>query len=110
MEIKRRIYFLHTLILGANFLFQLLYELALLTWVVIDKTDSKPSHNTLIFLATCELGVSTTSVFTGILLCYMMDRMTDKPEENFVEPVLARKVPFFVHLTAIKLLNDYLVN
>ena len=82
MEIKRRIYFLHTLILGANFLFQLLYELALLTWVVIDKTDSKPSHNTLIFLATCELGVSTTSVFTGILLCYMMDRMTDKPEEN----------------------------
>ena len=40
-----------------------------------------------------------------------MDRITDKPEDNFfTEPVLARKVPFFVHLTAVKLLNDYLTN
>ena len=91
-------------------MFELLYEIALLTWVLIDKTNRKPSHDTLIFLAICELGVSTSNVFVGFLLCYMIDRITDKPEENFIEPVLARKVPFFVHLSAVKLLNDYLTN
>ena len=42
----------------------------------------------------------------------MMDKMTDrtKDRERFIEPILNKAVPFFVHLASIKLLNEHLMH
>ena len=61
----------------------------------------------LILLAVFTILYNTFSVFLGLLLFYMVDKMTHPVADEYYDPVMKRQVPFFVYLANCKLAIEY---
>ena len=84
-----------------------MYEIFFLIWLG-DPLDDSLSMKTIIICSMCELILNITNAAVLTLMGYMMNKMTEIPEENYIEPITNKKVPFIVHLASIKLVNDFL--
>jgi len=62
----------------------------------------------LLYAVFFELVYNITNAFTGLLFCYMMDKMTEIDKEAHIEPIMRQEVPFFVFIGSVKLLQDFL--
>ena len=61
-------------------------------------------------LAASELCYNLSSVFLGLFLFRIMDKMTSEVQEEYFDPVLKRHVAFFVYLSNCKLIHEYIDN
>ena len=107
LQLKNRLYNTHVSILSLYWLGWALYESSytLFEWdehYVPGKADTK-----LILLAVFTILYNTCSVFLGLLLFYMVDKMTQPVADEYYDPVMKRHVPFFVYLANCKLAIEF---
>ena len=108
MKLHKTLKLLHLIVLGLMLSLSSVYELSYIIWKHITDDTTTQSTGTLLFLAIIELLCNMCNVYAVILLGYMMDKITDKFEEDFLEPILHLEVPFFVRLASVKLMNKHL--
>jgi len=100
-----RLMALHIAVLTSFAVLSTIYDIMCLVYV---SDHYVASHDVQVFLAVLQLTSNIANVSTFLLLGYMMDKMTDIETEDFIEPILKKQVPLFVHLASYKLLNNHL--
>ena len=88
------------------FVFWSLYEISYELWAChnyLIKSDER-----LILLAVTTFCFNVFSVFLGVLLFYMVEKMTQPVQDEYYDPILKRHVPFFVYLANCKHVIEYI--
>jgi len=76
---------------------------------MLDGNDKRGiTDATLRTLSAIELIFNVSSVFLGIYLFYMIDKMSEKVTDENYDPILKRNVPFFVFLGNCKLVAEHI--
>jgi len=94
--------------LSLYFFFWTLYEITYEVYAFDSHHTEGQSDLKLTALAIVTLCFNVFSVFLGVLLFYMVEKMTHPVQDEYYDPVLKRHVPFFVYLANCKHVIDYL--
>ena len=98
---------MHVTALCLYFFWWMAYEISYELWEF--DTDYKYGHTDtkLTNLAIITLCYNFFSIFLGLLLFYMVLKMTHPVHDEYYDPVLKRYVPFFVYLASCKHVVDH---
>ena len=106
LQLNKKMYTMHIVTITFYYVFWAAYEVCFNIFefdndYVWGENDAK-----LTLLAVISLLFNTFSVFLGLLLFYMVEKMTHPVIDAYYDPILKRQVPFFVYLANFKLVID----